>query len=389
MQPLERAQDRRCLPSLGAVFCGVLLMAVGAIAAAAIAPLTLLILAMLLRHLQSSVRPHDSGGISYVLFIHTVILLNVLTIIYSVAKLVLLVLGQGLSRWEVAVLLGFGIVPLAFRRVRDALGGLVMFAVKAIELRMVAVPLGYASGLLESVAWGIWLVNLFGLAVSLAFSVVFAGLAFTAFKATDAVAMTLNVYGFLLFFFSFTVLFSRLRTYWKKNHSLQPPLVMDIPVGAPVSSAGMERIAHLSDLHIPEGTRLTEKEEWRPESLARCISVLKTRDQKERFAAVVFSGDVTDTGHEKAWKIFRDTFKDYESRIVLAPGNHDLNVIGYGAASIFLVADQKHGEGRRLRMERFMSAAVEIMGGRAYVWFQGKVTPLVDAWKIVATQPDT
>nr|WP_254451966.1 DUF4123 domain-containing protein [Duganella vulcania] len=142
-------------------------------------------------------------------------------------------------------------------------------------------------------------------------------------------------------------------------------------------------VAHLSDLHIPCGTRLTEDEPWEDDILQKCSNTLAAKDKEQPLAAIVFSGDITDTGRPGAWQTFESSFGAYKDRIVMAPGNHDLNIVGYGALSILLVRDKSGAEGRWTRMEAFMKTAIVMMGDRAQVWQDGKLVPLTDAWERV------
>lgn len=140
------------------------------------------------------------------------------------------------------------------------------------------------------------------------------------------------------------------------------------------------RVAHLSDLHIPRKTKLTEEGKWDSRVLDDCVTHLRLQEKQAQLTAIVFSGDITDTGHPDAWKKFNDKFQEFKSLIVLAPGNHDLNIIGYGVPSIFLVGDKLGCAGRWVRMKAFMDSAVMLMDDRAQVWSGGKLEKLTDAW---------
>lgn len=166
----------------------------------------------------------------------------------------------------------------------------------------------------------------------------------------------------------------------KSEFGLTIPRIVDLPFDSDLVVAGDLRVAHLSDLHIPYNGKLTEKAEWRPDLLDRCIAGLESAHKAGPLGAIVFSGDVTDTGHQDAWTSFISKFARYRDQTVLAPGNHDLNVVGYGAPSIFVVADEAHMGGRWKRMARYMEAASQVMGTRAHVWSNGGLHPLPAAW---------
>ncbi len=65
---------------------------------------------------------------------------------------------------------------------------------------------------------------------------------------------------------------------------------------------------------------------------------------------------------------------EFEQTLVIAPGNHDLNIVGYGMASLILVGDRYDWFGRWYRMQEYMNAAVALMGSRASVWCSVSMT---------------
>ena len=139
------------------------------------------------------------------------------------------------------------------------------------------------------------------------------------------------------------------------------------------------RIAHLSDLHIPANVRLTEAGEWDHDRLAHIVATL----EENRPDTIVISGDVTDTGAPEAWEKFSQTFAKYknEEKIVIAPGNHDLNIVGYGILSLIFVSDLPGRVGRTKRLRSYLDTANAMMGNRAFVYFENKVRRLDDIFK--------
>ncbi|WP_177196615.1 metallophosphoesterase [Duganella sp. CF517] len=162
------------------------------------------------------------------------------------------------------------------------------------------------------------------------------------------------------------------------------PSMLALSTLSPQQAACHVHVAHLSDLHIPRDTRLTEDEPWEPGILDKCRNALAENDENTPLAAIVCSGDITDTGHPDAWKKFVTSFGAYKGRIVMGPGNHDLNIVGYGALSILLVGDKFGTAGRWVRMVAFMKTAIEMMDDRAQVWQHGKLVPLADAWETIS-----
>jgi 3',5'-cyclic AMP phosphodiesterase CpdA len=175
----------------------------------------------------------------------------------------------------------------------------------------------------------------------------------------------------------------------KSKFGFKIPRIVGLSFDSSLAEAGEYRIAHLSDLHIPYGGRLTEEAEWRPEILDRCIAGLESANNAGPLAAVVVSGDVTDTGHQDAWTLFISKFASYKEKTILAPGNHDLNIVGYGVRSIFFVADEAHMAGRWKRMARYLDAASQVMGTRARVWTNGGLQPLPVAWNTLQNNGET
>ncbi len=94
------------------------------------------------------------------------------------------------------------------------------------------------------------------------------------------------------------------------------------------------RIAHLSDIHMVGeryGFRI-ESGRWGPrgnERLKQVLAQLELLHANDPLAAILITGDITDAGRSSEWAEFLDALAAHPQlaeRILLLPGNHDLNV---------------------------------------------------------------
>lgn len=324
--------------------------------------------------------PDDSG--------HTGPLIG-LTIAYITIGFILLgsLMGlfDSLSRlsqwWYLAYL---GISALFILRNWHQLKALFGDLLNIIE-RMVAVIISLDYGLREHLPMRlIWLT--FGILIAL-----FAGAFMCLWPTLEEIWNSVGIFHrftrtavyLFVIFFSLMLVVGGLHLLRLRHNPLKSSKLLLSPL-KPQQAGNRIYIAHLSDLHIPYGTRLTEDEPWENNILQKCSNTLAAKDKKQPLAAIVFSGDITDTGRPGAWQTFETSFGTYKDRIVMAPGNHDLNIVGYGALSILLVRDKSGAEGRWTRMEAFMKTAIAMMGDRAQVWQDGKLVTLTDAWEIIS-----
>ena len=144
------------------------------------------------------------------------------------------------------------------------------------------------------------------------------------------------------------------------------------PRSQPGSSSKRWRIAHLSDLHtVGErfGFRI-ETGRSGPRGNDRLEEVLSQLDQihsREPLDAIVITGDLTDAGRSGEWAEIVDAIARHPrlaERMLIVPGNHDLNVIDRGnPARLDLPTSPK----RRLRQVRTLSMACAIQGQRVHV----------------------
>ncbi len=127
------------------------------------------------------------------------------------------------------------------------------------------------------------------------------------------------------------------------------------------------RIAHASDLHAQiAGHRLSEGRTLNEGDLAYALEEISRTNNVD---AVVLSGDLTEDGSHDAWDalLSTDALYSFKERLVIAPGNHDLNsVYADWRASVFRISGSLDVEGHG-RALRYLNAANELMGERTTV----------------------
>ncbi|WP_414708401.1 metallophosphoesterase family protein [Ramlibacter sp.] len=127
----------------------------------------------------------------------------------------------------------------------------------------------------------------------------------------------------------------------------------------------MLKILHLSDLHYVDTERSPRVEagERGPtgnRALERTLDLL--RDELKEADFVVISGDCTDTGSRAQWEAFLASIARIPGitpKIVLVPGNHDLNFVARGLDA-FTRTDTKDFEGRDARVRNFLWARARL-----------------------------
>lgn len=129
------------------------------------------------------------------------------------------------------------------------------------------------------------------------------------------------------------------------------------------------RIAHLSDLHVmAEGGILAENPK-RSVSIEGVEKIFSSLLKMDDLSAVIVSGDLTDSGDVAAWNAILscDGVWKLADRIVIAPGNHDLNPIEIGFWSSLLGFSDFQRNGQNLRALRYLQFANLLMGKRAEI----------------------
>ncbi len=174
----------------------------------------------------------------------------------------------------------------------------------------------------------------------------------------------------------------------RKELTRQP----DVDTSAP-EPEHVVNVAHLSDLHA-DGLRDESEKSlgW--------VSSTELQDafggvERETVDAVVLSGDLTDNGSDYGWHVFNASLANtrLSNRLVLAPGNHDLNLVLADWWRSLWSHEDTTKSGRHYRARRYLDAAEKFMGTRARVLcpFTGSMStltevmkrarPELDAWK--------
>jgi calcineurin-like phosphoesterase family protein len=128
------------------------------------------------------------------------------------------------------------------------------------------------------------------------------------------------------------------------------------------------KIAHLSDLHCPEdGIPLTEMDrQWDDDCFSRLMT--KLAREIDDYDAILLTGDITDRGEEGAWTKFFDRCPEsLRTRMIILPGNHDLNLVGHGVSGLFWWSELLSMKGRNDRCHRFLEILKTFHGG-GLVW---------------------
>ncbi len=119
------------------------------------------------------------------------------------------------------------------------------------------------------------------------------------------------------------------------------------------------KVAHISDLHVREKDGKFEDPN---------AAILLAADAHGA-AIIALTGDLTDDGSESAWSKFLNLplVSDGDSRVVMVPGNHDLNTLDLGFwQSCFTLDSLKRTQAHK-RAYLFLQAANQVMGHRSWV----------------------
>lgn len=126
------------------------------------------------------------------------------------------------------------------------------------------------------------------------------------------------------------------------------------------------RVLHASDFHITSNDDEPLTEGGAKFSAAALASIMDAiaKDASD-CDAVLFTGDITDTGSADAWERFLASCPpDLQNKTILVPGNHDLNLQD---GLLALKAEHPGSSGRRTRQIRMALAMAEVMQDRAYL----------------------
>jgi hypothetical protein len=158
-------------------------------------------------------------------------------------------------------------------------------------------------------------------------------------------------------------------------------------IGAPDEGEARWRVAHLSDIHLvgdAYGFRLECGRDG-PRGNARfdrVMELLEAEDRAARLEWVLITGDITDAARNAEFIAFDEAVARHPAlrdRILVIPGNHDVNIVDRANPSRLELPTAPGGSLRRLR---FLSAMARLQGRRVRVvdHATGRVGPTLDAW---------
>lgn len=126
------------------------------------------------------------------------------------------------------------------------------------------------------------------------------------------------------------------------------------------------KILHASDFHITDNDTqpLVEgRHTLQDKTIRKILDAIK--NDAHDCKAILLTGDITDAGSAQSWDRFLNHCPEsILKKIVLVPGNHDLNLQDHTGV---IKAERFDRFGRRMRQIRALCAMTEIMGERAFV----------------------
>lgn len=191
------------------------------------------------------------------------------------------------------------------------------------------------------------------------------------------------------------MLFStRLQALLERGEFMRAGVVVLGPYGDVAQASLREKsailISQISDLHIGGVENETEasSEEERLARHERGLARLLRQIQACRPQAIVISGDITDRGSEQQWGTFQRAVQasGAASLIVMAPGNHDLNIVFDKTRETLAKFEQVNRRGDNERALSYLQAATTVMGSRTRVVspFTGAIASLSEVFERAA-----
>ena len=155
-------------------------------------------------------------------------------------------------------------------------------------------------------------------------------------------------------------------------------------LGPPEDGEAAWRIAHLSDIHVvgePFGFRLECGRDG-PRGNARLDRVLALLEAERHLDWVLVTGDITDAGRNAEFIAFEEAIAAHPAlrdRILVIPGNHDVNIVDRANPSRLELPVSPGGSLRRGRM---LAAMARLQGQRVRVMDRGRrrVGPTLADW---------
>lgn len=158
-------------------------------------------------------------------------------------------------------------------------------------------------------------------------------------------------------------------------------------IGPPDAGEARWHVAHLSDIHVVGDTFGFRLECGRDgprgnDRLDRVLELLEAEDAVRRIDVVLITGDITDAARNAEFIAFEEAIARHPSlrdRILIIPGNHDVNIVDRANPSRLELPIAPGGPLRRLR---FLSAMARLQGRRVRVVDHDtqRVGPTFDAW---------
>jgi len=209
---------------------------------------------------------------------------------------------------------------------------------------------------------------------------------------TVPVSTAIEAAGYLLVFISVPILSISLAVSKKFRSVLMRPKLVPRTPGPWTNDAIPEtfRIAHLSDLHAMANGQELAEDPRRRVPIELIDDLFSSALAAPNVDAIVVSGDSTDKGDIDSWKALLScaSVERAADRIVIAPGNHDLNPIEPGFwRSLRSIADRRR-TGQNLRALRYLQAANAIMGTRAMIICPYTKRPTTLSRVMERAQPD-
>lgn len=147
------------------------------------------------------------------------------------------------------------------------------------------------------------------------------------------------------------------------------------------------RVAHLSDIHVVGETFGFRLECGRDgprgnHRLDRVLDLLAQEDAAARLDWILITGDITDAGRNAEFIAFGAALArhpDLAGRVLIIPGNHDVNIVDRANPSRLELPVAPGGSLRRLRM---LSAMARLQGDRVRVVDRAtrRAGPTLNAW---------
>ena len=181
--------------------------------------------------------------------------------------------------------------------------------------------------------------------------------------------------GVLLYVASILLAFGSLMfrsTQKELRRSAQTVFLHSIPETAYFSQNDSITISHWSDLHLTASDEQPLVEDRLlgrrvPAVTNRFFSHLLETEEWNDSEAIIVTGDITDTGVGEEWNIFRnaiDANASIGNKIVLVPGNHDINIVDKPTLFKVESGDRTY---LKLRLMRTILALDMVQGHRAQV----------------------